>query len=116
VIDAARRNSAPADPLAKLHTAVVIRPGDTLVLLAGHPLSDQEIDRIKEQIEEHLPGTRCAVVDGMVQGMVYRPEPEQTPGTWHRGFGIDESGEVILGPEVPAPTETPERYATGSQG
>lgn len=60
--------------------ALVVRPGDTLILRLGQGATPEMLDRIKRGIEpamkERSPGLEVLWVGGVEQMAVYRPEGE----------------------------------------
>lgn len=67
----------PADLPAVL-PGVVVRPGDTLILITTarthEQLSAME-QTVRQALRERLPGIGIAVVGGIEQALVYRPDP-----------------------------------------
>jgi hypothetical protein len=59
--------------LREVLDALVIRPGDTLVLRFHHDISAEEAAEIKEQLAKLLPGVQSALVNAE-QMAVYRPD------------------------------------------
>lgn len=57
---------------------VIIRPGDTLILVAKGALSDEWVSQVKREVTEHLPGVKLAVVDRVEAAFVYRPSEAGT--------------------------------------
>lgn len=55
--------------------AAVVKPGDTLVLLASAPMTDKQVADLISQIGERLPGVKVAVIDCIDQALVYKPDP-----------------------------------------
>lgn len=60
---------------AKLDNAVVVRPGDKLVLAYADSLDADTARTIKERVAELLPGVEAVLIDGPVNVIVYRDEP-----------------------------------------
>lgn len=56
-----------------VHSAVHVRPGDTLVVAIDQHYSSQEMVAFKERFEQRLPGVKVTVVTAR-QLLVYRPE------------------------------------------
>lgn len=61
--------------------SVVIRAGDTLILVAKAKLDDAWVTRVKSEVDEHLPGVKLAVVDRVEAAFVYRPSEAGTGET-----------------------------------
>lgn len=55
-------------------SALVLRPGDTLVVAFNRRLTLAELDELREQIETELPGIKGAIFDDAAQIAAYRPE------------------------------------------
>jgi hypothetical protein len=53
--------------------AVIVRPGDTLVIRIDQRLSGQEIDELQAHLGGQMPGVKVVVLDGVAQLLVYRP-------------------------------------------
>lgn len=53
--------------------ALVIRPGDTLIVRFQKPMSMDHADRVKKGLEELLPGVADVVLIVADQIAVYRP-------------------------------------------
>lgn len=53
---------------------LVIRPGDTLVVRVQAAISPQQVDELKRELSERLPGVKALVV-AAEQIAVYRPAP-----------------------------------------
>jgi hypothetical protein len=56
--------------------AAVLRPGDRLVIGFNHPLDMLQAGKVKENLQERLPGVDFVIIDGVSSMNVYRPEPE----------------------------------------
>ena len=55
--------------------ALVIRPGDTLVLRVARNISAAEADRARQRIRDELPGLAAVVIlTGFDQLAAYRPD------------------------------------------
>lgn len=54
-------------------STAVVRPGDTLVLCFEKPVTDTQVERLREQAREALPDVRLAVIEGVKGLAVYRP-------------------------------------------
>ena len=52
--------------------AVVVRPGDTLVIRVGTGLTHEAVDEIKARVAEVLPGIKPVII-AAEQILVYRP-------------------------------------------
>lgn len=59
--------------LREVLDALVVRPGDTLIIRSHGALSMDEAAEIKEQVAKLLPGVQAAVVVAE-QMLVYRPD------------------------------------------
>ena len=68
----------PKEQLLKVRTelqnAVVVRPGDTLVLVTPHTISQTQGDEIKQHLRAELPGAGPVVISGRTGLAVYRGE------------------------------------------
>lgn len=66
---------AQPDEIQVADEAIVVRPGDTLILRYSRPLSAQHVENLKRQLREELPDVRTVIVqaDGMA---VYRTEDD----------------------------------------
>ncbi len=64
--------------LRAVHDSVIVRPGDTLILIgsSARSLSDAELDKMSAMFAERMPGMKVAVVDGFEQALAYRPDAE----------------------------------------
>lgn len=60
----------------RLADAVVVRPGDTLVVSVPRHLSAAEADELSASMRESLPGVKLVVIDQCTGLAVYRPEAE----------------------------------------
>lgn len=49
-------------------------PGDVLVLTAEHPLSEDEVHQIGDELRQHFPSGEALVIDGGMHISVIRPE------------------------------------------
>lgn len=55
-----------------VHTSVgIVRPGDKLVIAIGSRMTDQEADRMKNHIQDQLPGVSVVLVEAEAL-VVYR--------------------------------------------
>lgn len=69
-----RRSKASIDIEVEVAVkAMVVRPGDTLVLIADARRTMAETADLVAGIEDHLVGVKCVVVDSVDQALVYRP-------------------------------------------
>lgn len=57
----------------KLAAGLVVRPGDTLILLAQMRHSMAEVEELRARLAERLPGVPVVVLEGFEQAAVYRP-------------------------------------------
>lgn len=63
-----------AEDVARIAEAVVVRPGDTLVLALGADVNPAQMESFVEQIKHRLPeGVTPLVVDGDIHLYVLRP-------------------------------------------
>lgn len=61
--------------LPAIDQALVIRPGDTLIILIKKPtLTEQHYDRMVEAIKARVDGIDVFMISGVDQLMAYRPE------------------------------------------
>ena len=60
----------------ELTNAVVVRPGDKLVIGYAQPLNQETVHVIRERLAGMLPGVEAVIIDGVTQLAVYRPEAE----------------------------------------
>ena len=59
----------------ELHGEVLdIRPGDTLLLTTSGPLSMDQEARMRDALEDQLPGVRVVIVGPVSGTVVYRPD------------------------------------------
>lgn len=67
---------------AELDNAVVVRPGDKLVVGFARRLDMAEIDHIRQRSRMMLPDVEVIIFDDITTMAVYRPEPhyEELPG------------------------------------
>jgi hypothetical protein len=64
-----------AEPeLLEVAEAVVVRPGDTLILRTARPVSHAEVDRIRNYVKERLPDLADVLVATCDQLAVFRPD------------------------------------------
>jgi hypothetical protein len=59
--------------VVELSSAVVVRPGDKLVVCTPRLVTAEEADRLKMLIAEKLPGVDTVVLSGVSQMAVYEP-------------------------------------------
>lgn len=57
-----------------LASGQVIRPGDRLVIGFTALITDEMFAKMRAQVEEHLPGVKLTVFDGVSSFGVYRPD------------------------------------------
>ncbi|GIH23017.1 hypothetical protein Aph01nite_13270 [Acrocarpospora phusangensis] len=55
--------------------ALILRPGDTLILVSRAPVTDYELDQIKTQVKARLD-LDVAIINSVDQIAAYRPGPE----------------------------------------
>lgn len=61
--------------LSGVSHGVVVRPGDTLLVVLPRSTPPEQLGEFKEQLAGMLPeGADCAVLAGVEQLAVYRPE------------------------------------------
>jgi len=60
-----------------LDNAWVVRPGDKLVLGFSDPVSQADMQMIRERVGGKLPGVEIVVIDTLAHMAVYQPEPER---------------------------------------
>lgn len=75
LVDAAEQNRLRlriAELETALREAVVVRPGDTLVIGVKGLITPEHIDQLKRYVDPLLPGVKLAVV-AAEQMLVYRP-------------------------------------------
>jgi hypothetical protein len=60
--------------LESIVEALVVRPGDTLVVRVRPAISAQQVDEIKRELSERLPGVKALIV-AAEEIAVYRPRP-----------------------------------------
>ena len=67
--------------LFEVNHGVVVRPGDTLIVgLSRSNLQSGQLQHLREQLEERLPGVETLVVGDVAQFAVYRPDtPDPAP-------------------------------------
>jgi hypothetical protein len=69
------RDANPEVPVIQgVAEAAVIRPGDTLLLVARPDMSDEDVDHLARGVQDHLAGVHTVVVDCVEQALVYRPD------------------------------------------
>ncbi|MEO3875542.1 hypothetical protein ABGB18_42745 [Nonomuraea sp. B12E4] len=65
------------ETLASLAEALVVRPGDTLIVRLSADMTVEQFTRFRESIEptlnEKLPGVKVLIIGGVEQLAVYRP-------------------------------------------
>lgn len=54
---------------------LVVRPGDTLILLCKDRSTQADVAWLREELEARLPGLKVAVLEGIDQIAAYRPVP-----------------------------------------
>jgi hypothetical protein len=63
---------------ADVAEALVVRPGDTLILRLASAISPEQYKRLRENLEpglkEHMPGVEVIFLGGIEQMAVYRPD------------------------------------------
>lgn len=59
---------------AELGNAVIVRPGDKLVIGTPGRLTQHEAETIKARIAEKLPGVEAVIIDSCSGLAVYRPD------------------------------------------
>lgn len=64
--------------LPQVTSGLIVRPGDTLILVSKTLLSDEEIDRLRTDFKERLPDIKIAVLENFDQIAAYRPVPPLT--------------------------------------
>lgn len=52
---------------------LIVRPGDTLILITESRITVEDLDRMMAQLAESLPGVKIAIVEGFSQALAYRP-------------------------------------------
>jgi hypothetical protein len=62
---------------AELGNALVVRPGDKLVIGTGF-ITQQHAAQIKERVAEGLPGVDAVIIAGIEHMAVYRPDEQQS--------------------------------------
>lgn len=71
--------TAERDLLADVAEAVVIRPGDTLLLRLALNVTESQLERCRERLvpslKAKLPGVEVIVIGGAEQIAAYRPGP-----------------------------------------
>lgn len=60
----------------EITAGLVLRPGDTLILGAAPPISEEQAARVKARVQELLPGLASVVLVPFTTLAAYRPEPE----------------------------------------
>ena len=55
--------------------ALVVKPGDTLILRSTKPLSMATAQLVQERLKARLPDVPAVLIDGFDQMAVYRPDP-----------------------------------------
>lgn len=65
--------------LSEVAEALVIRPGDTLILRLAPAVTASQLEEYRKRfvpfLREHLPGVEVVMVGGVEQMAVYRPDP-----------------------------------------
>lgn len=51
----------------------IARPGDAIIVAYSRQLTDAEMDHIGQMVDEHLPGLKVALFDGVSSVTMYRP-------------------------------------------
>lgn len=64
---------AKVHAVVELASAVVVRPGDKLVVSTPRLVTMEEADRLKALIAEKLPGVEAVLLSGVAQMAVYEP-------------------------------------------
>lgn len=58
--------------------AVLVRPGDTLILRVKEHVTEEEYDRLRKGVEARIPGVGVLLIGGIDQMLVYRPDETKT--------------------------------------
>lgn len=53
--------------------AVIVRPGDKLIVRVRHDVAEKEFDEFRERLSEKLPGVDLVLLNAE-QMLVYRPD------------------------------------------
>ena len=71
-----RQGVADAYPVVLPETlaALVVRPGDSLILHTEQRLTDADFKYLQQHLEERLPGVKAVILGGITVAGVYRPD------------------------------------------
>lgn len=65
------------DPLPLPDQALIVRPGDTLILGFDRTVTAQEADQIKTKLRRRIPGVEVVIIAGGIKQIAaYRPDNE----------------------------------------
>ena len=66
--------------LPEILEALVVRPGDTLILRYSRPVTQTIVNLLRERVRHYLPDVAdVIVIDNCEQLAVFRPDPETKP-------------------------------------
>jgi len=80
--------SPPPLPLDWAHV-VTVKPGDVIVLTFPQPLTDQQVERVRDDVKPMWPHNQIAVLDNGAHLTIARPTPQDPlcgcghPRSWH---------------------------------
>ena len=58
----------------------MVRAGDTLLVCVAHQVSNEDAERLIEDLQRGLPGVKVALMEGVTDLAVFRPAPPVVDG------------------------------------